>query len=293
MHVDVVCTGLEFPEGPIAMNDGSVILVEIAAARVTRVEPNGRKEVLAVTGGGPNGAAIGPDGALWLANNGGHGAAEKGVSGSVQRLDLRTGALETVFESCDGKRLHAPNDLVFDRGGGLWFTDHGAATPDGRLYGAAYYARPDGSQIRRATPLLASPNGIGLSPDEKVLYVPDTYMGRLWAFDVTGPGEVAPPPRPFSPGRVVANLPGAGALDSMAVEAGGKACVATIGLEEGGVTVFDPDGSQELVAFPDRICTNICFGGADMRDAWVTGSGSGSLFRCRWPRPGLKLAFNA
>ena len=63
--------GLEFPEGPIAMGDGSVILTEIHRGTLTRVWPNGRTEVVAQTGGGPNGAAIGPDGAVHVTNNGG------------------------------------------------------------------------------------------------------------------------------------------------------------------------------------------------------------------------------
>jgi gluconolactonase len=75
------------------------------------------------------------------------------------------------------------------------------------------------------------------------------------------------------------------------VEASGKVCVATI--LNGGVTVFDPDGSTEHHPVPDLICTNICFGGSDMRDAWITASSTGKLYRTRWPRPGLRLNFNA
>ena len=123
-----------------------------------------------------------------------------------------------------------------------------------------------------------------------MVYVADTYLGRLWAFDVVEPGVLAEGP-PFQPGRVVCNLPGYQLLDSLAVEAGGKVCVATI--INGGVTAFDPDGSTEHFAFPDLLCTNICFGGSDMRDAWVTASGSGKLYKARWPRPGLKLNYNA
>jgi gluconolactonase len=88
----------------------------------------------------------------------------------------------------------------------------------------------------------------------------------------------------------VANLPGYQLLDSLAVEASGKVCVGT--LVNGGVTVFDPDGGTEHIVFPDLLCTNICFGGPDMTDAWVTASGSGRLYKCRWPRPGLRLNFN-
>ena len=101
---------------------------------------------------------------------------------------------------------------------------------------------------------------------------------------------LAPAPG-YAPGRVVANLPGYQLLDSLAVEAGGKVCVATI--VNGGITIFDPDGSTEHVPVPDPVTTNICFGGADMRDAWITAGATGRLYKARWPRPGLRLAFNA
>jgi gluconolactonase len=302
MEFELVAEGFEFPEGPIAMADGSVILTEIKAQRLTRVRPDGSKETLVETGGGPNGAAIGPDGAIWITNNGGsfHWIEQDGLTipgptppshtgGMIQRFDLSTGELRTVYEACDGKRLVGPNDLVFDRDGGFWFTDHGCSTPEGRKFGALYYARTDGSHISRQRDHLVSPNGVGLSPDGRVVYVADTTLGRLWAFDVAEPGVLAAPPG-FAPGRVVCNLPGYQLLDSLAVEAGGKVCVATI--INGGITAFDPDGSTEHFAFPDLICTNICFGGPDMQTAWITASATGKLFKARWPRPGLKLNFN-
>jgi gluconolactonase len=303
MDFQLVTEGLEFPEGPIAMADGSVILTEIKGQRLTRVHPDGRKEKVADVPGGPNGAAIGPDGAIWITNNGGSfewldnqgltipgptPATHKG--GSLQRLDPATGKLETVYDACEGRRLIGPNDLVFDRQGGVWFTDHGCSTPEGRKFGALYYARTDGSHISRQRDHIVSPNGVGLSPDEKVVYAADTNLGRLWAFDIAEPGVLAPPPG-FAPGRVICNLPGYQLLDSLAIEASGKVCVATI--INGGITAFDPDGTTEHFAFPDLICTNICFGGADMMDAWITASSTGKLFKARWPRPGLKLNYNA
>ena len=66
-----IATGLQFPEGPIALPDGDVLLVEIARGTLSRVRPNGRVEVVTKTGGGPNGAAMGPDGACYICNNGG------------------------------------------------------------------------------------------------------------------------------------------------------------------------------------------------------------------------------
>ena len=297
MDFELVAEGLEFPEGPIAMADGSVILTEIKAQRLSRITPDGKRETVVETGGGPNGAAVGPDQAIYITNNGGAfewldtgGLTIPGptpashTGGMIQRFDLKSGKLTTVYDSCDGRRLIGPNDLVFDKAGGLWFTDHGCGTPEGRKFGAVYYAKPDGSLITRQRDHVISPNGIGLSPDEKVVYVADTQLGRLWAFDVAETGKVEPGPG-FAPGRVVCNL------DSLAVEAGGKVCVATI--INGGVTAFDPDGSTEHFAFPDPICTNIVFGGPDMQTAWITASATGKLYKARWPRPGLKLNFNA
>ena len=303
MDIELVAEGLMFPEGPIAMNDGSVILTEIEGQRLTRIRPDGSKELVVETGGGPNGAAIGPDGAIYITNNGGSfewlkngdltipgptPASHKG--GMIQRFDLKSGELTTLYDACDGKRLVGPNDLVFDNQGGFWFTDHGCSTPEGRKFGALYYAKPDGSLITRQRDHFVSPNGVGLSPDEKVVYMADTNLGRLWAFDLEAPGKVAATAG-FAPGRVVCNLQGYQLLDSLAVEAGGKVCVATI--INGGITAFDPDGSTEHYPFPDLVVTNICFGGADMRDAWITCSSTGKLYKCRWPRPGLKLNYNA
>ena len=303
MEFELVAEGLEFPEGPIAMNDGSVILTEIKGQRLTRVKPDGTKALVVNTGGGPNGAAVGPDGAIYITNNGGSfewldtgGLTIPGptppshTGGMIQRFDLKTGALTTVYDACDGKRLIGPNDLVFDKAGGMWFTDHGCSTPEGKKFGGVYYAKPDGSHISRQRDHLISPNGVGLSPDEDVVYVADTNLGRLWAFDVASVGVLGPP-NGFAPGRVVHNLPGYQLLDSLAVEAGGQVCVATI--INGGITAFALDGTTEHFAFPDLVVTNICFGGDDMRTAWITASSTGKLFKARWPRPGLKLNFNA
>lgn len=303
MELELVAEGLEFPEGPVAMADGSVVLAEIKGRRITRVGADGSKDVLAETDGGPNGLAVGPDGALWIADNGGAFSwhYEMGLTipgptppehegGSIRRLDFASGRLETVYESCDSRHLIGPNDLVFDLEGGLWFTDHGCTTADGRRFGALCYAAADGSNISRQRDQLLAPNGVGLSPDGRIVYVADTWLQRLWAFDVEAPGVLAAA-SPIAPGRVVANLPGYQLLDSLAVEADGRVCVATI--VNGGITAIAPDGSFVHVPVPDLVCTNICFGGGDMRDAWITASGTGRLYKARWPRPGLKLAFNA
>jgi len=295
MDVEIICKKLQFPEGPVVMGDGSVILVEIARRTLTRVV-GAHAEVIAELGGGPNGAAIGPNGAMYVCNNGGRfgflrffgrrfpgrtPASHKG--GMIQRVDLKTGTFETIYEACDGRRLNAPNDLVFDKQGGFWFTDHGRDPHTGGLF----YAKADGSHIKCWKDNQVSPNGVGLSADEKTVFFADTLPRKVWAFELESPGVLAA--TPSRPAGLLVELPKRNMLDSLAIEADGRVCVAT--LMHGGITACALDGSFEHFAFPDIMTTNIAFGGADMRDAYLTLSSTGKLVRARWPRPGLRLNF--
>lgn len=302
----VVTDGLIFPEGPIAMADGSVLVVEIKGARLIRVQPDGTKQVVAHLGGGPNGAAIGPDGACYVANNGGfhwisediqgvkgynrpHGRAADYTGGHIQRVDLDTGEVTTLYTHCDGVQINGPNDIVFDAAGDMWFTDHGKTHDRVMEQGVVYHATADGSRIREAVFPMVTPNGCGLSPDEQTLYVSETETGRLWQWPIVGRGEVEKLAWP-SPngGRMLGQASGYQRYDSMALEAGGNICVAT--LVTGGITVFSPEGEKlEYWEGPEPYCTNIAFGGPDMRTAYITVSGHGLLIAVDWPRPGLPL----
>jgi gluconolactonase len=284
--MECITEGLSFPEGPVVMADGSVIVVEIHAERVTRCW-NGRSETICETGGGPNGAAIGPDGALWVCNSGGLGKTGPGTEGRIERVDLATGRFERVYESCDGIPLEAPNDLVFDSSGRMWFTDLGTLRMSergitGKEFGGIYSCLPDGSSITAIKRGTLSYNGIGLSPDEKHVYAADTFQARLYRYDARVEAQ-----EPRYVGTAMGNV----AFDSLAVTAAGNICVAT--LFEGGITTFKPSGEYTTFAIPeDASVTNIAFGGADMRDAYITLSNTGKLVRMRWDEPGLKLAFN-
>jgi gluconolactonase len=281
------------------MPDGSVILVEIKRQTLTRVW-NGKREVIANLGGGPNGAALGPDGAIYVTNNGGFvwhdmggltipgHAAKNYTTGRIERVDLATGKFERVYDTVGEHKLSGPNDLVFDKNGAMWFTDLGKGWDRSRDRGGLYYAKPDGSLIKEAAYGYVGLNGVGLSPDEKVVYAAETETGKLWAFDITGQGEVAPGMFGMS-GRVVAVQPAHVYFDSLAVQANGDVCVATIG--NGGITTITPAGVSTHTALPDMLVTNIAFGGADQRDAYVTLSSTGKLAKVRWPEPGLKLNF--
>ena len=301
-----ITDGLRFPEGPIAMPDGSVVLVEIERGTLTRVLPDGTKEVIAETSGGPNGAAIGPDGACYICNNGGFkwsydaasggmrpvGQADDYVTGRIERVDMETGKVERLYDNCSGNRLSGPNDIVFDRKGNMWFTDLGKARERDLDRGAIYWAKSDGSEIKEVVQPFTTPNGIGLSPDEKTLYVAETEGGRLFAFDIVGDGEVKllPYPESLNGGRYITSDTGMRRYDSLAVEAGGNVCVAT--LFTGGITVASPDGGTvEFVETGDGYTTNICFGGENLQKAYITLSWQGLLVECDWPRVGLPLNF--
>lgn len=297
-----VTTGLRFPEGPIAMPDGSVLVVEIEGARLIRVLPDGTMNVVAELGGGPNGAAVGPDGKCYVCNNGGfnwiheadgfarpHGRADNYAGAGIQRVDLQTGAVEMLYTHCDGNPITGPNDIIFDGKGGFWFTDHGKSYDRLMDRGAVYWASIDGSTIIEAAFPLITPNGCGLSPDGKTLYVSETETGRLWAWPILGPGELAKEPWP-SPagGKFIGGPQGYQRFDSMALEANGNICVAS--LVYGGISVFSPDGGLlEFHEAPEPYCTNIAFGGPDMTTAYITLSGYGRLVAVDWPRPGLPL----
>lgn len=302
--MNVLASGLKFPEGPVSLSDGSLIFVEIHGGAVTRVTSDGTITSVARPGDGPNGAAFGPDGALYVSNHGGYLWSEgprdaspaRPVTyngGRIERIDIETGAITVLYTECDGRRLSAPNDLVFDRRGGFYFTDLGKSTPDHVMHGAVYYALPDGSSIREVAFPILRPNGIGLSPDEATLYVAEMPTARLWAFSIEEPGVLRYENSHAAPhgGRFLCGLGSLQKFDSLALEASGNICVAT--LASGAITVISPSGEVvRQVETGDTLTTNICFGGVGMRTAYITLSGRGELVEVDWPSPGLKLNYS-
>jgi gluconolactonase len=304
-EVRIIASGLEFPEGPVALADGSVLVTEIAAGTLARVCPDGNIERIAYLGGGPNGAAIGPDGAVYVCNNGGSfsfhrkdGLLVFGLvapptysGGSIDRVDLATGEVTTLYRTCGDRPLRGPNDLVFDETGGFWFTDHGIRTERSSDRTGVFYARPDGSSITEKIFPLDSPNGIALSPDGSRLYVAETQVARIWYWDLDGPGKIAADADgEFHPGKLLSGAAGYALFDSMKVDGDGWVCQAT--LIDGGVTQISPDGQTvETLPLSDPMITNLCFGGLDHRTAFITCSSTGHLIAVDWPRPGGRLAF--
>jgi gluconolactonase len=287
----------------LMLPDGEMLVVEIAKGCVTRIGKNGRKAVVAAPGGGPNGAAFGPDGHLYVCNNGGFawktvdgGLRPAGQSadysgGRIERVDIETGKVEVLYTHCDGYPLKGPNDIVFDQHGAFYFSDHGKRRPRDLDFGALYYAKIDGSDIRELVQPMVLPNGVGLSPDQKTVFVAETRTGHLWAFDITAPGVLRRGPPHDNGGRHMKGPAGYTSFDSLAVEQCGNVCIASLVI--GGINIIAPDGEfVDFVAMPEPYCTNICFGGDDLSTAYVTLSSTGRLVRLNWPRPGLRLNFD-
>jgi len=299
----LIAEDLKFPEGPIALPDGSVVLVEIARGTLSQVSPEGVVTVIADLGGGPNGAALGPDGYCYVCNNGGFqwldyeglmipGEQPEDYSGGrIERVDLDSGRAEVLYSHCNEQPLRGPNDIVFDRAGNFWFTDHGKVRARDKDRTGVFYARSDGSEVREVLFPLEGPNGIGLSPDETELYVAETQTGRLWAYRLSEPGiiDAAEGDRPDG-GRLLPGRDGYYLYDSLAVDAAGNICVAT--LIQGGISIVSPHNTEVgFVPMPDILTTNICFGGEDMQTAYVTLSSTGRLIALPWQHPGLVLNY--
>jgi gluconolactonase len=339
----VVTDGLGYPEGPVYLPDGDVLVTEIKTGKLTRVCPDGTKTTVAHLGGGPNSAAIGPDGAAYICNDGGfeffrldqvlNAVVGQGTlpapvmqaaaailvtgdappdykGGSIQRVDLTTGEFSTLYSgfvtpgrsmlAVDTNTLKSPDDLIFDSSGGFWFTDWGKQHGRSRDMTGVYYAQPDGSSIQEMIYPLAAPNGIVLSPKQDRLYVAETFSQRVLYWDLAGPGKIVPNQHSLNGGHVLfAGFPGM--LDSMAVDEQGNLYVATLAANglapvDSGLTIVSPDGEllefmQVSVGLPDPMPSNICFGGPDMKTAYITMGGTGRLVKCQMSIPGLKLAF--
>lgn len=300
----VVAEGLAFPEGPVALADGGLLLSEMAAGRVTRLHPDGTRSTVAEVGGGPNGLAALPDGSLVVCQGGGSGWAVRPwpypgpgavdlllptgppavpVTPQVQ-LVTPDGTVSTLFTAdADGEPLKKPSDVVVDRHGGIYLTDFGGLQGRTRALAGVLHA-PPGGPLREIVFPVELANGIALSPDERELHVVETRTRRVWGFELVEPGVVG---AWRSIGTVPAGGPiGFGSADGCCVDTDGNIVVATIG--RGGITVLAPGGGIVLeVPHDDPMPTNVAFGGPDGTTIFLTCGSSGRVLALDgWPHPG-------
>ncbi|MCP3992915.1 MAG: SMP-30/gluconolactonase/LRE family protein, partial [Actinomycetia bacterium] len=291
MDVRVVASGLWFPEGPAIARNGDVLVTEIAGQRIGRVTPDGGVSVLAETGGGPNGAAFGPDGYLYVANNGGRwpsdmpstveaGAPPEG-RGSIQRI-LPDGEVEIFLTEIDGVPLNSPNDLAFDGHDGFYFTDPRWAGSTGGAGDTGPVCYVDGKgRANRVAGGIRFPNGIGVRDDGQTLIVSESLTGMLLSFRIESPGVL-------SEGSKGNGMIGRRSVpDGFCFDSLGRIIVA--GHETNALFVLDGADGRPLhtVELPDVGPTNCCFGGPDHQTLYVTSSDLGQLLALEWDVPGM------
>lgn len=261
--VRLIATDLRGTEGPIMTPEGAFIFTEQNASVLTRIDASDARSTYLENTNGANGVTFDSRGRL---------IATQPDRGEI--AVLAPGPRTVLASAYNGQKLQRPNDLIADRKGGVYFTDPGANPPAGQAPGptAVYYIRPDGSLLRLATDI-ARPNGIILSPDERVLYVANTLGEAVIAFDVNDDGSVANR-------RDFARLQGVtrtatgvrSGADGLAVDNAGRLYVAT----QIGVQVFSPQG-MHLGTIPVGVQNgpqNIAFAGPGKKTLYIVGRGA-------------------
>lgn len=248
-------TGFKFTEGPAADRDGNVYFSDIPNERIHKVDAKGQLSVFREKSNRANGLMVNAKGEIVACEMAG-----RIVAVSPDGKDVRV-----LADKYEGKQFNAPNDLVIDKSGGVYFTDpsFGAPKPLPQDKTAVYYITPAG-KVSRLIDDLTQPNGVTLSPDEKTLYVIPTGPAEMMAYAVESPGKIGK-------GRVFCKLqgkdgkPGTGG-DGCAMDSKGNLYVtSTIGVQ-----VFDPSGKfLGVIAFPEQPA-NVKFGGKEMKTLYVT-----------------------
>ena len=221
------------------------------------VEPD-RVETVRADANAANGMTLAPDGRLLVCEQG-----SPVRPAAITALDPATGATETVADGWHGLPLNSPNDVVVARDGTVWFTDPSYGflqgfRPRPVLDDRVYRVDPRTGEVWTASQGLDKPNGLALSPDERVLYVADNGTPhRLLAFDVADG-------RRLTGRRLVAQFP-PGHPDGVAVDSAGRLYAST----PAGVRVLDPDGtSLGEIALPGAV--NFTWGGARRNVLFIT-----------------------
>jgi gluconolactonase len=250
-----VATGLAFTEGPAWDGKALLYFTDIPNARIHTVNEAGEVAVFVEESGPCNGLMFGRDGGLVACNMGG-----QLVVWSVATKEKRVLAGE--FE---GKRFNAPNDLVIDAAGGIYFTDPMFRAPQPLPQGvqAVYYRSTDG-KLSRVVADAPAPNGVLLSRDEKTLYVLPSMSAEMQAYPVEAPGQLGEM-RVFCK---VKNPPGRdnGGCDGATIDEHGNVYLTTAL----GVQVFSPEGEALGVIEVPEQPSNCTFGGPDGKTLYVT-----------------------
>ena len=264
-----------FLEGPSFDRDGNLWCVDIAYGRIFRIAPDGAFTVVCQYDGNPNGLKIHADGRIFIADH----------KQGLMLLDPGSGRIETLLAFGALERFRGLNDLVFAKNGDLYFTDQGQSglqAPNGCLY----RLRATG-QLDRLLDNIPSPNGLVLTPDERVLYLAVTRGNCVWRvpLDFLDNGAV-------SRVGVFIQMSGGTGPDGMAMAEDGSLAVAHVGM--GTVWLWSKLGEPiaRIRSCTGLGTTNVAFGGPDRRTLFITESATGHILRATLPVAGLALFGN-
>jgi gluconolactonase len=248
-------TNFKFTEGPAAGADGIVFFSDIPNQKIHKIDAEGRLTTFREMSNRANGLMVNAKGEIVACE----------MAGAIVALSADGKDRRVITDKHDGKPYNAPNDLVIDRAGGVYFTDPAFSAkpplPQGKT--CVYYATADG-KVSRLIDDLPNPNGVLLSPDEKTLYVFPSGQKQMMSYPVEGPGKIGK-------GKVFCELKQAkegdnGGGDGATVDEKGNVYIAA----RTGLQVFDRDGKYlGTIKFPEQP-SNATFGGKDMKTLYVT-----------------------
>jgi gluconolactonase len=298
-------TELVFTEGPAYDADGAVYFTDINNNRILRRSANPqRTEVFLQPSYRANGLMFDHQGGLIVCEGNERGDGTDGGR-RITRIDTKTKSRTVIADRYQGERFNSPNDLCIDRRGRIYFSDPYYGGHRDQLdmdVEGVYRVDADGGNLVRLLDKsqVVRPNGLGLSPDEKRLYVVDHYSQppasrSVFGFDIQDDGSLA--------NREILYDFGSGrGGDGMAVDVEGNLYV-TAGANRfyrnqdlsipAGVYVLDPGGKLlATIKVPEDMITNCCFGGPDLKTLYIT---SGKTLwsirtkiagRVTWPQTG-------
>ncbi len=251
----LVQEGFTFLEGPVGATDGGLFFSDIMGANKTlRLDPGGKVSVVRENTNSTNGLALGRNGELY------------GVEGDGRRVSRRSadGKVSTVTEGVTGTGLMAPNDLILDAKGGIYFTDPGPRPVVQGRKAFVYYLKAGASQPVALDDSITRPNGLTLTSDGRTLIVDDTVGDTVFAFDVQSDGALKGK-RPFAKIHDVQAGQESGA-DGLAIDRAGRLFITSAT----GVQVFDAKGMYLGTIKVPRQPANVAFAGPGKTTLYIT-----------------------
>lgn len=259
---EIVAGGFQFVEGPLWSDSLGLLFSDINANTIYRWTPSAGSSVYLKPSGKSNGLAWDAQGRLLMALQGDR---------KVVRQE-RDGALTILAERYTGKKLNSPNDLAVKADGAIFFTDppYGISTPQQELGYCGIFRISPGGVLQLLDKSLSRPNGIAFSPDEKLLYVADAEIRRIYVWDVIGDSLLGNK-------RLFASMTPNGYADGMKVDASGN----LFATGPGGIWIYAPDGVLlQKISVPGQT-TNCGWGDADRQTLYITSGGT--VYKVRSP----------